>query len=131
MRDSLLTYDNDRLVMTWEAFDAYVEKLVKMLRAHADAEGMAFTGDYGFPRGGLCLAVKLSHLMGLPLLLAPAPNCVVCDDISDSGETLLKYQRSAQYVTVTLLARQGTAAMPAYYGELVETGHWVLFPWEA
>lgn len=125
--ESLLRKDSDgKLVMSWEAFDALADRLIKNLREY----GRDFTGVYGFPRGGLVLAVKLSHALGLPLLMAPAKGCIVCDDISDTGETLLKYQRSEDYVTATLLMRNDTDAVPAYIGERVADQAWIVFPWE-
>ena len=49
-----------------------------------------FEGVYGFPRGGLCLAVALSHSLGLPLLDKPKNNSLIVDDIYDTGYTLEK-----------------------------------------
>lgn len=113
------------LVMNWGAFEVLAERLIKQL------EGRHYTGVYGFPRGGLVLAVKLSHRLKLPLLMAPAEGCIVCDDISDSGETLEKYTKSGKYTTATLLMRDGTRAVPAYIGERVTSHGWIEFPWEA
>ena len=49
-----------------------------------------FDGVYGFPRGGLCLAVALSHSLGLHLLDKPKNNSLIVDDIYDTGYTLEK-----------------------------------------
>ena len=49
-----------------------------------------FEGVYGFPRGGLCLAVALSHSLGLPLLEKPKNNSLIVDDIYDTRYTLEK-----------------------------------------
>jgi len=117
--------DGSKLIMTWDAFDKLASRLIEHLK-----DGR-YSGVYGFPRGGLVLAVKLSHALNLPLLMAPAKNCIICDDISDTGETLLKYQRSGDYTTATLLMRHGTDAVPAYIGEAVSNQAWIVFPWEA
>lgn len=114
-----------RLVMNWGAFEVLAERLIKQL------EGRTYTGVYGFPRGGLVLAVKLSHRLNIPLLMAPAEGCIVCDDISDSGETLEKYVKSEKCTTATLLMRSSTRAVPAYIGERVTDHSWIEFPWEA
>lgn len=129
--ESLLHKSPDgKLIMTWEAFDTLADRLIKQLdTTYAPPTG--YTGVYGFPRGGLVLAVKLSHALNLPLLMAPAKGCIVCDDISDTGETLLKYQRSEDYTTATLLMREGTDAIPAHFGERVSDNAWIVFPWEA
>lgn len=127
MEESLLKLDEatGRLVMTWDAFEVLAQRLLDSLEKHT------FTGVYGFPRGGLVLAVKLSHALNLPLLMAPAKGCLICDDISDSGETIEKYVKSASYTTATLLMREGTKAIPAYVGERVTVPNWIEFPWEA
>lgn len=116
-----------RLVMSWDAFESLSSSLIEKLRLM----GRPFTGVYGFPRGGLVLAVKLSHALNIPLLMAPAKGCIVCDDISDTGETLLKYTKSEEYVTATLLMRHNTLAVPAFVGEYVSEPNWIAFPWEA
>lgn len=115
------------LLMTWGAFDALANRLILSLKEYPKG---AFCGVYGFPRGGLVLATKLSYALDLPLLMAPAKGCIVCDDISDTGETLLKYQRSEDYTTATLLMRSNTDAIPAYVGEIVNNQSWITFPWE-
>lgn len=129
MNESLLDLaPGRRLLMSWKAFDAYVNRIAASIRTnHAVSQ---ISGVYGFPRGGLVLAVKLSYLLDLPLLMAPAKNCIVCDDISDTGDTLLKYQKSPDYITATLIVRDGTKAIPAYYGEFLQNEHWLVFPWE-
>lgn len=131
MPNSILIPTDGKLKMSWDAFDVLAGRLIEGLQELAELRAQPFAGVYGFPRGGLVLAVKLSHVLGLPLLMAPAKGCIVCDDISDSGETLLKYQKSADYVTATLLTRAGTAAIPAITGEYVPGHEWILFPWEA
>lgn len=119
-----LDEETQRLVMSWDAFETLAQRIIEF------AKGQKFTGVYGFPRGGLVLAVKLSHALGLPLLMAPAKGCLICDDISDSGETLLKYI-SSDYKSMTLLMREGTKAIPDFYSELVTAPNWIQFPWEA
>lgn len=127
MEESVLKLDEEtgRLVMSWDAFETLVDRLLVRL------DSTLYTGVYGFPRGGLVLAVKLSHALNLPLLMAPAKGCLICDDISDSGETIAKYVKSASYTTATLLMREGTKAIPAYIGERVTVPNWIEFPWEA
>ena len=72
-----------RLLMSWKAFDAYVNRIAASIRTnHAISQ---ISGVYGFPRGGLVLAVKLSYLLELPLLMAPAKNCIYIKPICRSG----------------------------------------------
>ena len=50
-----------------------------------------FKGVYGIPRGGLILAVMLSHKLDLPLIMSKDEldeNSIIIDDIADTGKTL-------------------------------------------
>ena len=126
------------LSMSWEGFEELSNKIAKDIISSVDRitrsfrrfdAPMGFSGIYGFPRGGLVLAVKLSHILKLPLLMAPSPGCIVCDDISDSGYTLKKYS-NCNYYTATLIMREGTQTVPEFVGEKVIEDNWILFPWE-
>lgn len=126
------------LSMSWEGFEILTNKIAKNIISYTERIDstfrrldvpLTFSGVYGFPRGGLVLAVKLSHILKLPLLMAPSPGCIVCDDISDSGYTLKKYS-NCNYYTATLIMREGTQAVPEFFGEKVVEDNWILFPWE-
>ena len=71
---------------TWEEFDKSVE-LISYKSKEWDLSGI-----YGIPRGGLCLAVALSHKLNLELLKEPKNNILIVDDIYDSGKTLQRYK---------------------------------------
>ena len=49
----------------------------------------------GVPRGGLILAVLLSHQLGIPLVYVEeaTPSTLLVDDLADTGETLLEYRK--------------------------------------
>ena len=48
--------------LSWKEFDECTYSIYKKCK------NKNLKGVYGFPRGGLCLAVALSHSLGLPLL---------------------------------------------------------------
>ena len=48
--------------LSWADFDACVQVLTQRYGSRS------FDGVFGIPRGGLCLAVGLSHSLELPLL---------------------------------------------------------------
>ena len=50
---------------TWREFDKSVENIANKCKF------LEFSGIYGVPRGGLCLAVALSHKLKLNLVLEP------------------------------------------------------------
>lgn len=112
-------------VFTWLDFD----KDVSTLREKILATGYRFENIYGIPRGGLVLAVALSHVLNLPLKTREEEvgvNTLIVDDISDSGDTLLPYRRS---VTATLHVVRGTKVVPTFYTR-VRQKNWVIYPWE-
>ena len=47
---------------SWKSFDSAVKLAVSKYK------DQKFVGVYGIPRGGLCLAVALSHHLKIPLL---------------------------------------------------------------
>ena len=69
-------------VLSWPQFDQAVQQLASRFA------GSAVTGVYGVPRGGLCLAVALSHAIDRPLLSAPEPSALIVDDVYETGRTL-------------------------------------------
>jgi xanthine phosphoribosyltransferase len=108
--------------LTWLEFDEAVYRIASMF------EGRAFNGVYGFPRGGLCLAVALSHRLGLPLLPAIEPDCLVVDDVYETGQTLSQAASSERCEAVVWISK----VPPTWWraAEVVDGQEWVIFPWE-
>ena len=67
---------------TWSEFDKSVEQIANKCRSKE------FSGIYGVPRGGLCLAVALSHKLKIDLISEPIRNSLIVDDIYETGYTL-------------------------------------------
>ena len=89
-------------------------------------------GVYGQPRGGLCLAVMLSHALDVPMLASPCRGCLVVDDICDSGKTLL-HVREAYDDSVTIATMyfvSGALVTPDMWAFRKAPDSWVVFPWE-
>jgi hypoxanthine phosphoribosyltransferase len=107
--------------LSWTDFDAAAGALALAVEPGA-------SGVYGEPRGGLPLAVALSHRLGLPLLAHMSPEMIWVDDIVDSGQTLLARRRlfpHAQFLTwVTRKWRPDVEA-----AQVIPAG-WIVFPWE-
>ena len=87
-----------------------------------------FEGVYGFPRGGLCLAVALSHSLGLTLLDEPKNNSLIVDDIYDTGYTLEKIRHLKGSETHVWISKLEPTWWNSY--KHIEGKEWVLFPWE-
>ncbi len=109
-------------VLTWDEFNKCVAFMTN------DSLNKKFSGVFGFPRGGLCLAVALSHTLSLPLLYKPKPNALIVDDIYDTGKTLNIVKNIPGITTFVWLSR----VEPVWWNtvELITSDEWIVFPWE-
>lgn len=110
---------------TWRQFDKDAKKIAKIFK---DRE-VPSVNIYGVPRGGLILAVRLSHLLKLPMILDPkniTKRTLIVDDISDSGKTLYKVKDNC---IVTLFWHPLTITKPNITIREKKT-KWIIFPWE-
>ena len=71
---------------TWNEFDNGVDYIANQYKKKK------LTGIYGVPRGGLCLAVALSHKLNLQLLEKPLKNSLIVDDVYETGITLSNFK---------------------------------------
>lgn len=114
----------------WNKLDEYVQTLANEIAK----DGKPVAGVYGMPRGGLVPAVILSHNLGVPLLLAPCENCVVVDDIADTGVTLQHFADKGYRIAV-IWYKSCSRVVPDYYAmkstRRTLGGAWIVFPWEA
>lgn len=108
--------------VTWEEVNSFIDNLASRLNPD-DVSGV-----YGIPRGGLVFAVMLSHKIKKPLLMAPCANCVIVDDIADSGKTLLHYAEQG-YAIATMFYHQESLVVPGYWFQ-EKTDKWIVYPWE-
>lgn len=113
---------------------------VALAAAHAAskmrADGRMLNGVYGPPRGGVCLAVLFSHLLKIEYLSEPREGCLICDDIADTGNTLLAYKDIPGVTMYTDVAKETAKVQPDYCGMFLSEGDtgisaWIEFPWEA
>lgn len=108
----------------------------------------------GIHRGGISLAIMLSHRLNCPVDIvyttrnsekvdftnrysASYKNILIVDDISDSGNSL---HRVVDHIfhnvpvsiihTLTYARKKGTSYDPTYCKETFDDNIWVVFPWE-
>lgn len=111
---------------SWSDFDAAVETITARVRPWVE-EGIV-RSIWGIPRGGLVLAVTLSHRLNLPFLRSKAALLLV-DDIADTGKTLQRYTPPGTR-TVTWFYHHQSVFTPDVWVS-TKTDKWIVFPWEA
>lgn len=116
--------------VTWSDVMDFVEQIKEQHEVHN------FTGVYGLPRGGCIPAVIISNKLNIPYLAAPCKGCVIVDDISDTGRSLLHYTENEtqfnKYFIATIVHNPKRSAVePELYMKLkTDNNDWVVFPWE-
>ena len=128
----------DRLVLLWSGYDFLIRKISNWVREfHPEIEYV-----YGPPRGGLVLAVALSHHLNIKMVTEQPwrpsirRKTLWVDDIYGTGETFRlaggvrdpdrdtnRFGAYAVWVT-----RDPT--INAWYGCVMQNDDWVVFPWE-
>jgi len=110
-----------KLFISWDIYEEMVSKLAEMI----DGD---FDGIYAPPRGGLVMAVNLSHKLKLPILMYPTENSLVVDDISDTGKTLHYIKRKA---IACLFSTDWTITKPDWFvDKKLNKDEWIVYPWE-
>jgi len=124
--------EQDKVYFTWKEFDAGCRHLAKRILQSK----YRFYGIYGIPRGGLIVAVRLSHLLNLPIHMhnpilskTNPKHVLICDDISDSGKTLIPY-KNAGYKIATLHFRNITEVEPDFFYIYIGHKKWIIYLWE-
>lgn len=116
--------------VSWEEVERFV------LEVSEHFQNKRLNGVYGLARGGLVLSVMLSHSLDIPLLNAPTSDCLIVDDICDSGESLLHYfknssgdKKKKNYICTMYYKPNELGVIPDYYMN-EKNDAWIVFPWE-
>lgn len=118
----------NKIYYSWDQLEKDVNQITKELKFIS----YTFKNIYGVPRGGLILAVMLSHRLKIPLILTRArisKETLIVDDISDSGKTLKKVIKKGS-VVATLWTTPHTKVVPYVYCNVLKKDEWVVFPFE-
>ena len=107
---------------TWKEFDKSVEHIASKCRF------LQFSGIYGVPRGGLCLAVALSHKLKINLISEPLKNSLIVDDVYDTGITLKNFKDIEGAMFFVLFSK----IKPTWWNTVFisDKSKWIVFPWE-
>ena len=120
---------NKKYYYSWIQLHEDVNELAKILKPVK----FNYTNIYGIPRGGLIVAVILSHLLDLPVILDKkliTKNTLVVDDINDSGETLKKILKLKKPKSVLTVWLNPLSKSHSDYFIKIKNDEWVVFPWE-
>ena len=107
---------------TWSEFDKSVEYIANKCRFKE------FSGIYGVPRGGLCLAVALSHKLKIELISEPVKNSLIVDDVYETGFTLTNLKDIEGAMFFVLFSKVN----PTWWNTVFKSrkNQWIVFPWE-
>ena len=101
--------------ITWKQVEEYVDAVVD----HIKANNISIDGVFGPPRGGLIFAVMLSHRLHVPMLMSPYGNCLIVDDIADTGKSLCPYRRGPMlldtFFITTMFWVESSLVKPDFY----------------
>ena len=109
-------------LFTWCDFDKSVVHIANKCKS------LKFSGIYGVPRGGLCLAVSLSHKLNINLISEPRKNSLIVDDVYETGITLNKFKDVEGAVFFVLFSK----IKPTWWNTVYvsKKSDWIVFPWE-
>ena len=110
--------------LSWQQFDQAVSALAQ------EFKGRTFSGVFGVPRGGLCLAVALSHALDRPLLLAPAADALIVDDVYETGRTLEALREQFPDASFAVWVSKCQVRWWTTV-EVSRANDWLVFPWES
>ena len=107
---------------SWSEFDKSVELIAEKCKF------LEFSGIYGVPRGGLCLAVALSHKLKINLISKPIKNALIVDDVYETGKTLNTFKDIEGAMYFVLFSK----IKPIWWNtvHITEKKEWIVFPWE-
>ena len=108
------------LPLTWVDFN----KAVRLIAEQVNKDKIKAV--YGEPRGGLCLAVALSHELNIPLVNHSGDHVLWVDDIIETRRTLDRNMPRFGQCAAWLVRHPHHDCIHAF--EVPEG--WIVFPWE-
>lgn len=121
--------------ITYQQYDYLLQVLVHQIMHSSIFKNLSFI--YTFMRGGLPIAVHLSHFLDLPVYTDEkeidftkiySGTVLIVDDIADTGITLDGKQ--FLFPTATLFYKPRSSVIPTFYAQQVPSDVWIVMPWE-
>ena len=107
---------------SWSEFDNSVDFIANKCKK------LKLSGIYGVPRGGLCLAVALSHKLNIQLIEKPLKSSLIVDDVYETGITLSNFKNIEGVNFFVLFSKKKPTWWNAVNLSFKE--EWIVFPWE-
>jgi hypoxanthine phosphoribosyltransferase len=113
----------------WHVVEEMIYKLAERLR------DMEISNIYGIPRGGLVVAIRLSHILNKPLitdLKDGDANTLIVDDVLETGATLAPFYDGGFKIAVLYWNSnlEYNICFPDFYVKEKTSKEWIDFPWE-
>ena len=119
--------DDKKYFYTWKNFEEDVKKLASELKRRRPASG--WDGIWAPPRGGLPIAVCLSHSLNLPFLEKPeSEKNLIVDDIADTHTMLEPFSKKGHTIATICYLRGSRFEPHIWLRE--KKDEWIVFPWE-
>ena len=120
-----------KVYISWEGYDSYIDSITNWVKT----SDLNLGAVYGLPRGGLPIAVSLSHRLHLPLLMdyydrkiVTEKKILVVDDIADTGHTLKDFENKHNIIC-TFHYHEQSIIEPDYWIHKKDDD-WIVYPWE-
>ena len=120
-----------KVYISWEGYDSYIDSITNWVKT----SDLYLGAVYGLPRGGLPIAVSLSHRLHLPLLMdyydrkiVTDKKILVVDDIADTGHTLKDFENKHNIIC-TFHYHEQSIIEPDYWIHKKDDD-WIVYPWE-
>ena len=110
------------IYFTWNDFDKSVLHIANKCKS------LELSGIYGVPRGGLCLAVALSHKLNINLISEPRKNSLIVDDVYETGITLNTLKDIDGATFFVLFSKMKNKWLNTVF--ISKKSEWIVFPWE-
>ena len=124
--------------MNWEEYDKCLDEMAEWVLDNfynMNLQQLEVGAINGVPRGGLPIAVSLSHRLGIPIILdyeqqyPPTGVLLVVDDIADTGHTLKDFDKEKNNVICTLHYNKKSITTPHFFC-IDNNDKWIVYPWE-
>ena len=119
--------------ISWEQYQYAIDRMVLQYKQSTRISDCGAV--YGLPRGGLPIAVSLSHKLDLPLLMnyydrkiVTDKKILVVDDIADTGNTLKDFDNDHNLL-FTIHYHSQSVTKPDFW-VWDKTDKWIVYPWE-